>query len=228
MNKSENYQRRQEILYKNKQEYEQKLQLAIEKYRETKASNIDKKEARLQIALHNIKMRENALNEINNKLIFLRPATEEDISYRLRQYDTFSKIIEELIPDELPLRFHGCSIYNAKAIIKSGGISSSVDRLGFETSYDVEDQISVTTRKTIDITVQGYADLIKDFNLPAGCIFVLMPKDKQEEQIGDSLLMHNINFKKEPDRLFGIITTLENLDKVKTWMLLKFMIMTLL
>ena len=63
---------------------------------------------------------------------------------------------------------------------EDGEISSSVDRVGSSTSYDVSDQVSVTTKNTIETTVQGYAGLTGNYNLPAGCIFVILPQDENE------------------------------------------------
>ena len=152
-----------------------------------------------------------------NKLQFIRPANIEDIEYRTRQYKEFSEIIEEFLPDDLPLRFHGCPIYNAKKIIESGEISASSDRVGFNTSYDVTGQISVTTKYSLPITVQSYAGLMGNYNMPAGCIFVVLPKDDNDRESGESLLMGNVNFKEEPSRLYAIITTPENINMVSKW-----------
>lgn len=137
--------------------------------------------------------------------------------YRLRQYDEFSNNIKNMVSSNLPLRFHGCPIYTARQIISDGEISSSVDRLGVSTSYDVEDQVSVTTIDTVDTTVKGYAKLVGDYTLPAGCIFVLLPKDENDALAGQSMLMQNVDFKAEPERLIGIITTPENISIAKSW-----------
>lgn len=53
--------------------------------------------------------------------------------------------------------------------------------------------------------------------MPSGCIFVLLPKDDQDRESGKSMLMGNVNFKEEPSRLFGIITTPENIEMVSNW-----------
>lgn len=213
----EEYNKRKEVLLKNKALYEERVKEAIKKYENIKNSDIDRKETRLSLAANNVSRRIYALNIIEEQLAFLRPANEEDISYRLRQYGEFSRIIRDIVPEDLPLRFHGCPIYTAKQIINTGEISSSVDRIGFETSYDTEGQISVTTKDTIETTVQGYAELIGNYCLPSGCIFVLLPKDEQDRESGKSMLMGNVNFKEEPARLFGIITTPENIEMVSNW-----------
>lgn len=213
----ERYNKRKSILLKNKELYEQNLKKAIEKYENIKNSDIDKKESRLVVAANNVTRRIQALQQINDQLSYLRPANEEDVTYRLRQYDEFHKVMQKNIPDDLPIRFHGCPIYTAKYIIESGELSSSVDRLGIETSYDTAGQISVTTKNSLQITVQGYAGLNGNYELPGGCIFVLYPKDELDAENGKSLLMGNVNIRKEPSRLFAIITTPENIETVKKW-----------
>lgn len=53
--------------------------------------------------------------------------------------------------------------------------------------------------------------------MPAGCIFVVLPKDDNDRESGESLLMGNVNFKEEPSRLYAIITTPENINMVSKW-----------
>lgn len=212
----EEFEKRRNNLIRYKITLEENLKKAIDKYNSIESSEIDKKEARLKIAQKTISSRKNALVQIEDQLEFLRPSDEKDMEYRLRQYDEFSKKMKDLIPENLPLRFHGCPIYTAKHIIESGEISSSVDRLGVETSYDTEGQISVTTKDTLDTTIQGYTHLSENF-LPAGCVFVLLPKDERDAKAGDSMLMGNVNFQQEPNRLYGIITTPENIERVSQW-----------
>ncbi len=212
----EEFEKRKNNLIRYKATLEENLKKAIDKYHSIESSEIDKKEARLRIAQKIISIRKNALAQVEDQLEFLRPSNERDMEYRLRQYDEFSKKIKDLVPEDLPLRFHGCPIYTAKHIIESGEISSSVDRLGVETSYDTEGQISVTTKDTLDTTIHGYTHLSENF-LPAGCVFVLLPKDELDAKAGDSMLMGNVNFKQEPNRLYGIITTPENIGKVSQW-----------
>lgn len=212
----EDFEKRKNNLIRYKATLEENLKKAIDKYHSIESSEVDKKETRLKIAQKTISSRKNALAQIEDQLEFLRPSDEKDMQYRLRQYDEFSKKMKDLVPEDLPLRFHGCPIYTAKHIIESGEISSSVDRLGVETSYDTEGQISVTTKDTLDTTIHGYTHLSENF-LPAGCVFVLLPKDELDAKAGDSMLMGNVNFKQEPNRLYGIITTPENIEKVSQW-----------
>ena len=211
------YNQNKSLLLYNKKIRQEKLDKAIQKYEKIKNSDIDKKEQRLQLAAINVNRRKYALNIIEEELFYLRPASKEDIEYRLRQYKDFAEEARKCIPEDLPLRFHGCPIYAAKKIIESGEISSSADRQGFETSYDTNGQISVTTKDSLDITVTSYSGLIDDYTLPAGCIFVLLPKDDFDRESGKSLLMENVNFRNEPSRLFAIITTPENILKVSNW-----------
>ena len=212
----EEFEKRKNNLIRYKATLEENLKKAIDKYHSIESSEIDKKEARLKIAQKTISSRKNALAQVEDQLEFLRPSNEKDMEYRLRQYDEFSKKMKDLVPEDLALRFHGCPIYTAKHIIESGEISSSVDRLGVETSYDTEGQISVTTKDTLDTTIHGYTHLSENF-LPAGCVFVLLPKDELDAKAGDSMLMGNVNFKQEPNRLYGIITTPENIERVSQW-----------
>ncbi len=212
---NQKFEKQKEILLKNKKQAEQRLQNAQEKYDKIKKSDVDRKEMRLEIAMKVVAMRKRALQILEEQVEFFRPSNEEDIAYRLRQYEEFSKIIKNIVPNDIPLRFHGCPINAAKHILEDGEISSSVDRIGIESSYDVSDQVSVTTKDTVETTVQGYAGLIGlNYNMPAGCIFVVLPKDELDAKAGESMLMGNISFKESPERLVAIITTPENLQRV--------------
>lgn len=213
------FERKKEILLRNRESALQRVEKAKEKYENIKSDDtIDKKELRLEIAQKTIQSRIYALEQINNQLEFLRPSSQDDIDYRLKQYSEFSKQVKSEVPDDLHLCFHGCPIYAAKHIIEDGEISSSVDRIGSETSYDVSDQVSVTTKNTIETTVQGYTGLTGNYNLPAGCIFVILPKDDNEIQTSEtSMLIGNVSFKENPERLYSIITTPENIEKVTEW-----------
>ena len=148
------FKRKKEILLRNRESALQRVEKAKEKYEKIESDDtIDKKELRLEIAQKTIQSRIYALEQINNQLEFLRPSSQEDMDYRLKQYSEFSKQVKSEVPDDLHLCFHGCPIYAAKHIIEDGEISSSVDRIGSETSYDVSDQVSVTTKNTIETTV---------------------------------------------------------------------------
>ena len=219
MESIEEFQKKRELLLRNRELAMQRLEKAKEKYEKIKSdSTIDRKELRLEIAQKTINTKKNALEQIENQLEFLRPSSQEDMNYRLKQYNEFSKQVKSEVPDDLHLCFHGCPIYVAKQIIKDGEISSSVDRIGSETSYDVSDQVSVTTKNTIETTVQGYTGLTGNYNLPAGCIFVILPKDESEIKSSEtSMLIGNVSFKENPERLYSIITTPENIEKVTEW-----------
>lgn len=219
MESIEDFERKKEILMKNRDSATQRLKEAKEKYEQIKNDNsIDMKEKRLEIALNSLKLKEKALQQIEDKLEFLRPSNQEDIDYRQKQYDEFPELVKNTIPDDLHLCFHGCPISAAKHIIEDGEISSSVDRIGIETSYDVADQVSVTTKETIETTVRGYSDLTGNFNLPAGCIFAILPKDENDIKTSrDSMLIGNVSFKETPERLHAIITTPENIETISKW-----------
>ncbi len=219
MENTEGFEKKKEILLKGRENALRRVENAKEKYKKIEMDDtIDRKELRLEIARKTIQSREYALEKIDGQLKFLRPSSQEDIDYRLKQYDEFPKQVRAEVPDDLHLCFHGCPIYAAKHIIEDGEISSSVDRIGSETSYDVSDQVSVTTKNTIETTVQGYAGLIENCNLPAGCIFVILPKDENEIKTSEtSMIIGNVSFKENPERLHSIITTPENIEKVSEW-----------
>lgn len=130
------------------------------------------------------------------------------------------------------LRFHGTSIHFAQEIIKSGGIFSSRDRLdGYISSTNNYDEISVTSLDNVDYifksgmpydlyTSIGAMDIYsyKYLSYPAGCMFILIPRNKEESDMIKSGQMHNVDFIKNPEALYAIMTTTENIDRVQSWM----------
>ena len=148
----------------------------------------------------------------------MRPTSEEDIAYRQRVTSELPAKILKNCPPELPLRFHGAPIFTSQEIIASKGLSSSVDRIGIETSYDVAGQVSVTVPETIQTTLDSYTGLIEGgYEVPAGCVFVVLPESKEDADAGRSMLMGNIDFETQPEQLFAIMASSENVEQVKQW-----------
>lgn len=155
------------------------------------------------------------LKKTNQFLSFLRMGNREDADYRIEIYANFHELIKEKVGDSLPLRFHGTSIFYAKEIIRSGRITSSQDRFGYITSTDLNGHFSATKVNNIDETIKGYTHLL-DFRMPAGCVFVLLPGIFNRRLVYENQ-MKNVNFRKNPRELFAIMTTPENIERVKSW-----------
>ena len=149
---------------------------------------------------------------------FRRPALPEDMRYRRIQKATFAEKMEKLLPKEKPLCFHGTPIWNAQEILRSGNISAEIDRKGAgKDILNMSGTISVTTVADLWWTVKEFADLA-NFNYPAGCIFVLEPKNESEfNSAKQHKTIENVNLISDSKRLKNIITTPENLERVRGW-----------
>jgi hypothetical protein len=162
--------------------------------------------------------RERALMMAERELEFLRPSSDEDVAYRIRVYDELPGAVRAHAPEGLPLRFHGSHIYTSRDILEAGGISSSADRIGIDTSWDTAGHISVTIPDDISHTVHDFTDLnTTNYCTPAGCIFVMLPADQEDAERGASQAMANIDFSEDPSRLCGIMTSPENIVQVREW-----------
>lgn len=190
--------------------------------------DIDEAERRLACELKEVPQRKFAIDQtkryifglryslykFERELEFLRVPTQEDIEYRLDIQKNFSFFLERAFINKVDLRFHGTSIYFAKEILASGEISCSEDRLGFSTSFDFKGRFSVSPIGSVDVTISYYLDLT-NFFMPAGCLFVM--KSRGEDDVLDGSQMRKFVFKETPEALVGILTTPENIDRVKGW-----------
>lgn len=160
------------------------------------------------------------LDDATLALRFVRPNSQDDIKYRDdKQGENYVKKLQEVISPNLDLRFHGTPIYFAEQIIKSGSISSTADRYdGYIKSTDMKGEISASTVKTLSRTIDFFSDMAGYMHsLPAGCIFAMYPKDEADANYGPDLL-HSVNFRENPEQLFGVFTTPENIEQVTKWM----------
>ena len=209
---------RQETAKRQIDSAEERLMRDRANYNEIKNLPDDAPMRERKIANAEIVMHRDEVNVERQKAEYsiMREPIPDDISYRARQHEEFAKKVAEKLPEDSPLCFHGTGILGAKGIISSGGIQSSADRLGYQTSWDAEGQISITTRHTLDTTVKGYTNLEK-YDFPAGCIFVMLPK-AGEKLDKASTTMDSIDFTQNPERLVSVITTPENIERVAGWM----------
>lgn len=155
------------------------------------------------------------------KTEFIRPNNPKDIEERDYWRDNFYPKFLEAIPEGMDLRFHGTPIYNAKAILESGGIFSSVDiNEGHRSSTDLSGEISTSSVETLDRTLQGwFADMGAYIRgLPCGCIFAINPRTQRDQELKQYDAMEAVNFREHPEQLYGIFTSKENIPNVRSWL----------
>ena len=219
MNYEEEYLKKKELLTENILRTKERIEKDLQEYEEIKENDsTDNKEKYLEVLKNKIIRLQNYLHLLKMERKYSRPGTRETEIEKSRLYDNFAKDLKELLSSKYHYCFHGCRyIYLVKEIIESGILSSSVDRFGLETSYDVDNQISVTTIDTLETTMSGYAGLTNSPTQPAGAVFVLSPKDENEVESSNRMIIGSINFKEEPNRLKCILTTSENKEKITKW-----------
>lgn len=160
------------------------------------------------------------LDATNLQIQFLRPNTKEDIEYRQNNTgDEFVNKLRGVISPELNLVFHGTPVYFAKEILKSGKITSSADRYdGYIKSTDMSGEISVSDIDSLPRTLDFFSGMASyQHCLPGGCIFAMYPKDDKDFDKKASI-MSNVDFRKNPEQLYGIFTTPENIPNVQKWL----------
>ena len=157
-----------------------------------------------------IKNRVNTLREYRLQLENMRENKDIDIKERDNLINVFPGMVKRLIPDNERMVFYPVkNIGSVFELIESGIISKSYDKVISDNSK-ITTKIKVITKDNIkDACI--YANYPVTDYMPYGAIFVLKPsKDDLEEGI-----IGQINFKTSPERLYGIITTKENINRLK-------------
>lgn len=155
-------------------------------------------------------------------LDYMREDNEVDSEKRSSLFTNYSKIIDSIIPNDIPMVFHGNNnIGIIESILESGGLSTPEERN--ESYHSFATQVDVAAKKNIQVPLQ-FAEPGEKSYMPYGAIFAFMPKEEERENVlktgmGTEVFggVSGINFRNEPDRLIGIITTEENINRVREW-----------
>lgn len=162
------------------------------------------------------------MNELENQLSYMREDIPEDLEERKKIRQSFSKQVTEIIPDGIPMVFHGNNdIATIYEILKSGGLKTPEERGVDFKSFAT--QIDVANKHDIHVPVE-FADPGIDSARPYGAIFTFYPKKdeiyKGLENFGSEVPggVQSIDFKEDDDRFVGIITTEENKERIQKWL----------
>ena len=158
-----------------------------------------------------------------DQLRFLRPQNKKDIAYRNQIFRTFPDWARKNIPDEMHLLFHGTTLANTERILNSGRITSGKDRWTIHTSGDDAGEISISTKDFLEISMKYHMDLIESYKeyewfVPAGSLFALKVDTKEYQEAQERQHISNIQLRKNPEQLYAVITTQENIDRTKWWL----------
>ena len=153
------------------------------------------------------------IKHLNEELQFARPETAVDTEERRRILKTYANTIRNTVTDEHPLWFHGVKdLASLEKILASGHLGYLEDEES--RSQTSPGTVDVTSKYSIDTTIEGFTGLSSNY-LPAGCIFVLLPKDADEVQqtrkFDSEQSIETVDFNKNPDRVYSIVSTTENL-----------------
>lgn len=140
--------------------------------------------------------------------LFKRTPIKDDVKYRRIKRATFESQLLEVLPVECDFCFHGTTIWNTEKILKTGKICAKDGE---------NDEICVTALKNVWFTIKEFADL-GNYEYPAGCIFVIQPNEDEINISKRENKINNVYFNKNPNRLIAIITTPENIERVKKWL----------
>ena len=162
------------------------------------------------------------INELENQLSYMREDIPEDLEERKKIRQSFSNQVAEIIPDGIPMVFHGNNdIATIYEILKSGGLKTPEERGVDFKSFAT--QIDVANKYDIHVPVE-FADPGIDSARPYGAIFAFYPKKdeiyKGLENFGSEVPggVQSIDFKEDDDRFVGIITTEENKERIQRWL----------
>ena len=162
------------------------------------------------------------INSLENQLLYMRDDTPEDLEERKSIRQSFSEQVAEIIPDGVPMVFHGNNdIATIYEILKSGGLRTPEER--GEDFKSFATQIDVANKYDIHVPVE-FAEPGIESGRPYGAIFVFYPK-KDERYKGLGRFgsevpggVQSIDFREEDDRFIGVISTQENKERIQKWL----------
>lgn len=142
-----------------------------------------------------------------SELSMVRPEKPEDMKERRRILTTYMEKIKQVFSDEPPVLFHGIKSLTYLEPILSSGHLGDVDGSS-------HGHVDVTGRDTFKITLDEFLGVHQSYPsfLPAGCLLVIAPKDKNEETAGS---IPPFDFKKNPERIIAMVSTTENQEYIK-------------
>lgn len=175
---------------------------------------------KVQVYANRVKGIEKRIILLQNQLKYIRDDTPKDLAEREEVRKTFSKQVSEIVPDGVPMVFHGNNdISTVYDIIKSGGLKTpeeqGIDFKSFATQIDVANKFDIHV--PVEFAEPGYQSC-----RPYGAIFVFYPAedelDKGLNNYGSEVPggVKSIDFKE--DRFVGIITTEENKQRIQEWL----------
>lgn len=219
--------RNQTIMLENKKMYVRKnlesQKNSLTKYKTMYDEAIKSNETRkAEVYGSRVEKIERRINELENQLAYMREDIPEDLEERKKIRQLFSKQVAEIIPDGIPMVFHGNNdIATIYEILKSGGLKTPEERGVDFKSFAT--QIDVANKHDIHVPVE-FADPGIDSARPYGAIFAFYPKKdeiyKGLENFGSEVPggVQSIDFKEDDDRFVGIITTEENKERIQKWL----------
>lgn len=162
------------------------------------------------------------INELENQLSYMREDIPGDLEERKKIRQSFSKRVAEIIPDGVPMVFHGNNdIATIYEILKSGGLKTPEERGVDFKSFAT--QIDVANKHDIHVPIE-FADPGIESARPYGAIFAFYPKkDEIYKGLGNFGSevpggVQSIDFKEDDDRFVGVITTEENKERIQKWL----------
>lgn len=188
---------------------------------ETKMSGA-KNELDIEIYAQQIVDAKRTLRIQEEQVEFARIPTVEDVDYRAKIIEWFPEKVREVVPDDLPLVFHGTSNIGAvRQIIRTNGLLTPEQRGESMTSFATG--IDVGAKTNIRVPCE-FAEPHSRYWMPYSAIFAFLPRTEEVDEVnrtGNSTEVfggfNGVDFVQEPERLFGIITSPENIDRVQAW-----------
>lgn len=219
--------RKQTMMLENKKMYVRKniesQKTSLIRYQTMYAEAIKNNETiKAEIYASRVEKIKRRINELENQLSYMREDIPEDLEERKKIRQSFSQQVAEIIPDGVPMVFHGNNdIATIYEILKSGGLKTPEERGVDFKSFAT--QIDVANKHDIHVPIE-FADPGIESARPYGAIFAFYPKKdeiyKGLENFGSEVPggVQSIDFKEDDERFVGVITTEENKERIQKWL----------
>lgn len=191
---------------------------SLERFKNSKESNIEVIRQEMQSGGLDKTEGDRKISTLESEIRLARDPIQADMDERKRLQINYAETIKQTIQNDVPVFFHGVrSCGSVQFIIESGHLGYTCEQKS--SSFTASGKFDASTVSCCYETIDGYIGLGNNKHLPAGCMFVILPKDDKEQKRArepNIIGVETLYFNKEPERILAIASTNENIEYLRS------------